>query len=379
MANRVPQPLAGIRVLDFSTLVPGPLCTLMLAEAGAEVVKIERPDGGDSMRAYEPRFGDEAVNFAMLNRGKRSLVLDLSQPPGRDQARALVREADVVVEQFRPGVMDRLGLGYERLRELKPELIYCSITGYGQHGPLSQLAAHDLNFAAETGLLAQTADAHGTPQLPQALIGDIAGGAMPATINILLALRRRDAGGGGCRLDIAMADSLFTTMYWGLGNGHAAGHWPRPGSDLVTGGSPRYQIYRTRDDQFLAVAPLEDKFWQAFVAAIGAPELLDDRRDPQGTRMRVAAILRTRDAADWERVLAGIDVCVNRVRTLDEAVQHEHFNSRELFAHRVEDEVGRSIPALPVPVAGVFRRPASQPQRFPKLNEAAADFGGWAP
>ncbi len=378
MPGSAHQPLSGIRVLDFSTLVPGPLCTLMLAEAGAEVIKIERPDGGDTMRSYVPRFGDEAVNFAILNRGKRSLVLDLGTAEGRARARDLVREADVVVEQFRPGVMDKLGLGYEQLREIKPDLIYCSITGYGQQGPLSRVAAHDLNFAAEAGLLAQTADAHGNPQLPQALIGDIAGGAYPATINILLALRHRDTGGGGCRLDIAMADSLFTTMYWGLGNGYAVGQWPRPGSDLVTGGTPRYQIYRTRDDRFLAVAPLEDKFWKQFLDAIGAPELLDDSRDPQGVRARVAAILRTRDAADWEQRLAGIDSCVNRVRTLDEAVRNAHFVGRDLFAWRVEDAAGRSMPALPVPVASVFRRPVQQALRFPQLNEAAADFGGGA-
>lgn len=379
MSQAEPQPLAGIRVLDFSTLLPGPLCTLMLAEAGAEVIKIERPDGGDTMRSYVPRFGGEAVNFAMLNRGKRSLALDLGTPEGRARALALVRTADVVVEQFRPGVMEKLGLGYAQLRELRPDLIYCSITGYGQDGPLSRVAAHDLNFAAETGLLAQTADGDGHPQLPQALIGDIAGGAYPATINILLALRRRDAGGGGCRLDIAMADGLFTTMYWGLGNGFAAGQWPRPGGDLVTGGTPRYQIYRTRDDRFLAVAPLEDKFWKQFLDAIGAPELFDDSRDPQGVRERVAAIIRTRDAAEWERLFATVDACVNRVRALDEAVRHPHFAGRDLFAYRVADEGGHSLPALPVPVAGVFRRPPQEPLRFPRLNEADPDFGGCQP
>ena len=367
------QPLAGIRVLDFSTLLPGPMCTLMLAEAGAEVIKIEKPGSGDMMRSYVPRFGDEAINFAMLNRGKRSLALDLTRPEGITHALQLVRTADVVVEQFRPGVMQRLGLGYEQLREIKPDLIYCSITGYGQGGPLAQRAAHDLNFAAEVGLLSQTADEQGNPQLPPALIGDIAGGTYPALFNILLALRRRDAGGGGCYLDIAMADSLFTTMYWGLGNGFVAGQWPRPGSDLVTGGSPRYQIYRTRDDRFMAAAPLEDKFWKNFLEVLGAPQLIDDSIDPYSVRRAIADIVRTRDAAHWEARFVGLDACVNFVRTLDEAVKNSHFVARGLFAHRIEDSAGRSMPALPVPIADVFRIDASCPVRYPELGEAQND------
>ncbi len=367
------QPLAGIRVLDFSTLLPGPMCTLMLAEAGAEVIKIEKPGSGDMMRSYVPRFGDEAINFAILNRGKRSLAIDLTKPEGITHALHLVRTADVVIEQFRPGVMQRLGLGYEQLREVKPDLIYCSITGYGQDGPLAQRAAHDLNFAAEVGLLSQTADEQGNPQLPPALIGDIAGGTYPALFNILLALRRRDAGGGGCYLDIAMADSLFTTMYWGLGNGFVAGQWPRPGSDLVTGGSPRYQIYRTRDDRFMAAAPLEDKFWKNFLDVIGAPQLLDESADPQGVRRAIADIVRSHDGAEWEARFAGLDVCVNFVRTLDEAVNNPHFTARGLFAHRITDGAGRSMPALPIPVADVFRSDASRPLSYPVLGEAQND------
>jgi crotonobetainyl-CoA:carnitine CoA-transferase CaiB-like acyl-CoA transferase len=256
---------------------------------------------------------------------------------------------------------------------VKPDLIYCSITGYGQSGPLAHTAAHDLKFAAEAGLLFQTADEQGNPQLPPALIGDIAGGTYPALINILLALRRRDAGGGGCCLDIAMADSLFTTMYWGLGNGFVAGQWPRPGSDLVTGGSPRYQIYRTRDDRFMAAAPLEDKVWKNFLDVIGAPQLIDDSVDPQGVRRAVADIVRSRDGAEWEAKFAGLDVCVNFVRTLDEAVKNPHFTARGLFGYRIEDTAGRSMPALPVPIVDAFRIDARRPVRFPELGESQND------
>src|SRR3954462_5383678 len=273
-------PLKGIRVLDFSTLLPGPLATLVLAEAGAEVIKIERPGRGDEMRAYTPKFGTDSVNFAMLNRGKRSIALDLKDKAALARLQPLLETADVVVEQFRPGVMDRLGLGYESLTKINPRIVYCAITGYGQHGPRADVAAHDLNYVAEAGMLGLTRSAEGAPVLPAALVADIAGGTYPAVVNILLALRERDATGAGCKLDIAMADNLFTLMYWGLGNGLAAGEWPRPGGELVTGGSPRYNIYRTRDGRFLAAAPLEQKFWETFCELLNVPvELRDDTRD----------------------------------------------------------------------------------------------------
>ena len=258
------QPLAGIRVLDFTTLLPGPLATLLLAEAGAEVIKIERPGSGDEMRLYQPRFGGSSVNFALLNRGKRSIAFDLKASGAVDRMRPLIVSADVVVEQFRPGVMERLGLGWEQLSAINPRLVYCAITGYGADGPKAQVAAHDLNYLAETGLLSLAAGADGAPVVPPALIADIGGGAYPAVINILLGLAQRSHTGRGCRLDVAMTDNLFTFAYWAIGNGFAADAWPRPGGELVTGGSPRYNIYRTADGRFLAAAPLEDRFWNNF-------------------------------------------------------------------------------------------------------------------
>ena len=203
------QPLAGVRVLDFSTLLPGPMATLLLAEAGAEVIKIERPGRGDEMRSYVPKFGTDSINFALLNRGKRSLAIDLKAPDAVARLRPLIESADVVVEQFRPGVMDRLGLGYDAMRALNPRIVYCAITGYGQYGPRADVAAHDLNYVSDSGMLALTAGADGAPVLPPALIADIAGGTYPAVLNILLALRERDQTGLGRKLDVAMADNLF--------------------------------------------------------------------------------------------------------------------------------------------------------------------------
>jgi len=362
------QPLSGVRVLDFSTLLPGPLATLMLAEAGAEVIKIERPGRGDEMRSYEPKFGTDSVNFALLNRGKRSIAIDLKAPGAVEKLKPLVASADVVVEQFRPGVMDRLGLGYDALKAVNPRIVYCALTGYGQHGPRADVAAHDLNYVAESGMLLLSKGADGAPVLPAALVADIAGGAYPAVVNILLALRDRDRTGVGCKLDIAMADNLFTLMYWGIGNGLAAGEWPRPGGDLVTGGSPRYNIYRTKDDRFLAAAPLEQKFWDNFCALIGLPaELRDDSRDPQRTREAVAERIRARTAAELEALFTGHDVCCVIAVTLERAMRDPHFAARGLFNGKVVAD-GKSITALPIPVAQPFRD--DHEREYPRLGEA---------
>lgn len=361
------QPLKGLRVLDFSTLLPGPMCSLLLAEAGAEVIKIERPGSGDEMRTYVPKLGSDSVNFALLNRGKRSVTIDLKAREGRDQAVALVSDADIVIEQFRPGVMERLGLGYEDLRASNPRLIYCSITGYGQSGPLANVAAHDLNYLAESGMLGLSAGADGAPTLPPALIADLGGGAYPAVMNILLAVLQRAQTGQGCQLDISMADNLFTFMYWGLGNGWSAQQWPAPGDGLVTGGTPRYQIYRTADDKFLATAPLEQKFWENFIRVIEAPHLLDDSRDPQGTTRAVAEIIATRTAADWERRFVGLDVCVVVVRSLQEAVENPHFVERGLF-QRIVQQGALRIPALPTPIAAAFLAAGGEDGSYPKLG-----------
>ena len=363
------RPLHGIHVLDFSTLLPGPLATLLLSEAGAEVIKIERPGRGDEMRSYTPKFGADSVNFALLNRGKRSVAIDLKESGAVARLRPLVEITDVVVEQFRPGVMDRLGLGYEALRAINRGIIYCAITGYGQTGPKADIAAHDLNYCAETGMLSLAAGSDEAPIVPAALVADIGAGAYPAVINILLALRGREKTGEGVKIDVSISDNLFTFMYWALGNGLAAGQWPKPGSDLVTGGSPRYQIYRTADDRFVAAAPLEDKFWSNFCEAIELPtEMRDDARDPEATKRAVGACILSRPASEWRALFAGKDLCCCIVASVEEALADPHFRRRGLFERRLGAS-GREIPALPVPVASDFRAEISV-AGYPSLGEA---------
>jgi crotonobetainyl-CoA:carnitine CoA-transferase CaiB-like acyl-CoA transferase len=367
--------LSDVRVLDLTRLLPGGFCSLMLADLGADVVKVEDTGMGDYVRWAPPYYGGDeqqgpgtrSALYLALNRGKRAVRLDLKAEAGREAFLRLARDADVVLESFRPGVLDKLGCGYEALRDANPAIVYCAITGYGQHGPRADVAAHDLNYVAESGMLALTKGADGAPVLPAALVADIAGGTYPAVINILLALQQRARTGQGCRLDIAMCDHLFPFMYWALGNGFAAGRWPRPGDELVTGGSPRYRIYRTADDRFLAAAPLEQRFWDRFCALIGLEKhWRDDRRDPAATITHVAEIIRAWPAAHWEARFRGEDVCCALVRTLEEALADPHFRARGLFDHEVQAGE-RSIPAVPVPVAPEFRSLA--PAGYPRLGE----------
>ena len=222
-------PLAGVRVLDFSTLLPGPLATLFLAECGAEVIKIERPDSGDEMRNRSPRLGTDSAQFALLNRGKRSVAVDLKLPSARALLHPLLQSTDILLEQFRPGVMTRLGFGYDEVKALNPRIIYCSITGYGQVGPRAQQPGHDLNYLAEAGLLSLSTGPDGVPSMPSAPIADVTGGSYAALINILLALRRLERTGVGCHLDIAMADNLFPFLCGTLARGFAASEWPVAG------------------------------------------------------------------------------------------------------------------------------------------------------
>ncbi|MCZ7642023.1 MAG: CoA transferase [Pseudorhodoplanes sp.] len=353
-----PLPLAGLKVLDFTTLLPGPLATLMLAEAGADVLKIERP-GGEDMRRYQPAFEEQGAAFSLLNRGKRSQAIDLKSESGLLKVKSLLEEADILVEQFRPGVMERLGLGYEAVSRAFSRLIYCSISGYGQSGPRAAEAGHDINYIAATGLLALQPGPLERPVVPPALVADIGGGTFPAVINILLALRQRDLTGRGCRLDIAMTDAMFMFAWHALASGHAGGAFPKPGASKLVGGSPRYQLYRTRDDKLVACGALEDHFWRAFTAAIGLDAALaDDARDPARTREAVAARIAQRTAAEWKPVLAAADCCATIVASLEEALRDPHFVQRGLFDATITAPSGATLPALPLPLDPQFRAPA---------------------
>lgn len=362
-------PLAGIKVLDFSTLLPGPLATLMLAEAGAQVIKIEREAAGDEMRHRRPMLGAASASFAMLNGGKRSIAIDLKAPGAVARLTPLLAAADVLVEQFRPGVMARLGLGYDAVRALNPRIIYCSLTGYGQHGDRSQRAGHDLNYLAESGITSLVVGADGVPPLPPGPIADLVGGSYPLVINVLLALMQRERSETGCFFDIAMADNLAPLGYWALARGLGDGSWPQPNADAITGGLARYRHYRTRDGRFVAVGALEEKFWRGFCDLIGLPEDdRDDRAHPAKTIQEVATIIAGEDAAHWQRLFEARDICCSVVKTMQEAAAGLADGDLRLAAQ------GQAMPALPLPMADAVRLPAGT-RGVPLLGEANALLG----
>jgi crotonobetainyl-CoA:carnitine CoA-transferase CaiB-like acyl-CoA transferase len=365
-------PLHGLKVLDFTTLLPGPLATLHLAEAGACVIKIERPGGGDRGRTNQPQHEGQAIQFALLHRGKKSVALDLKDPAGKAHIMRLAAEADVLVEQFRPGVMDRLGLGYADLGRRNPRLIYCSISGFGQTGPASHEAGHDLNYVARTGMLALSVDAGGKPVMPQGAVADIGGGSLPAVTNILMALIARQSTGKGCFLDIAMAEN---TLCW-LPRALAPVLLGRPAPDgrtyRHTGGSPRYGVYVARDGVALAAAPIEEPFWRTFTQLLGlSPAEADDAGDPMGVRGRIERRIAEKSAAEWMAVFDGHDACVSIVQDVGAALQDPHFKARGVFDRELELQGGKRIPALPLPLAPDFLR--QEADTYPALGSTAPD------
>lgn len=345
-----PLPLAGITVIDLTTRLPGPLATLMLAQAGAQVIRIEPVPYGEETRNAQPQIDGLSAHYRWLNRGKSVELLDLKSPPGRARLETLLAQADVLIEQFRPGVMERLGFAQAEVLARHPRLVWCAITGYGRDDPRSLKAAHDLNYQADAGL-AGTAPSgpRGVPVLPTVLLGDIAGGTYPAFMNILLALMRRQQTGRGGFVDIAMSRNIEVFNCWSTIDGALTGRWPVPGGSRHTGGSPRYNLYAARDGRLLAVGALEDRFWQQFLEGIGLtlpPEL--ERHDPAAATERVAAHLRERDAAFWLERLDGRDACCNLVTDPPELLERRRADARSA------PEEPAVLPDIPLPLSPPF-------------------------
>jgi crotonobetainyl-CoA:carnitine CoA-transferase CaiB-like acyl-CoA transferase len=323
--------LDDVRVLDLTRLLPGPFCTLLLADFGADVIKVEDTAGGDYMRWMPPLVDDYSAMFHPLNRNKRSLAIDLKNPLGREAFLRLAATADVVVESFRPGVMDRLGIGFAALRDVNPRLVLCSISGYGQDGPFRDRAGHDLNYAAVAGVLLLGGSAGNAPAMPGLQVGDLGGGALDAALAIMIALHHATRTGRGQHCDISMVDGLVSWTAVHASQLFATGEVPGPGDGMLTGRYPCYRIYACADG-YLSVGALEPKFWREFVEVVGLPELAEgglvDGEEGQKTIAAVQALLRTRTRAQWEEVLAGHDVCVEPVLDIGETFEHPQVRSR---------------------------------------------------
>jgi len=365
-------PLEGVKILDLSRYLPGPFCTQMLADFGAEVIKIEDPKGGDLMRHVPPMIEGESVGFYTVNRNKKSITLDLKKEEGRAIFRRLVTVSDIVVDQFRPGVMDKIGLGYEQLRELNEGIIYCAITGYGLNGPLRDAAGHDLNYLSLAGVTGLNGTYRGMPAICGMQIADIAGGTLYATIAILLALASREKTGQGQLCDIGMMDGSISMLALTLGQWSGWGKLPEMGDDLLGGGYAFYQIYRTKDDKYVSLGALEEKFWAGFCDKLGKPEYIKQQFDKslqRGMITDIQMVMQEKTRDEWVEYFADSDICFTPILTMEEMCEHPQVLAREMIIKLTNARgSGKDVALTGVPIK-LSETPGVAKLTFPRLGE----------
>jgi crotonobetainyl-CoA:carnitine CoA-transferase CaiB-like acyl-CoA transferase len=342
-------PLSHLRVLDLTRLLPGGFCTLLLADLGADVIKVEEPSKGDYIRWMPPMAGDVSAGHLALNRGKRAITLNLKAPDGVEVFKRLTRDADVVIESFRPGVMDRLGVGYEALSTINPRIVYCAITGYGQDGPYRDRAGHDINYIGFAGVLDIIGEQHGPPVDPGVQIGDVGGGASMAAIGILAALAEREQTGHGRFVDISMTDGAFSWLSFHGAAYALSGQIPKRGQMRLSGEYACYRVYECGDGRYVTVGSLEPQFWGALCNALDVPELIEkqfaDHPEQQQVIDRIQEILMMKSRDEWVDALADLDACFGPVKDMREA-----FDDPQLRARGMVTTV--PTPAGPVPAIG---------------------------
>jgi crotonobetainyl-CoA:carnitine CoA-transferase CaiB-like acyl-CoA transferase len=366
------QMLVGVKVLDLSWLLPGPFCTQMLADLGADVLKIERPGDGDPARHVRTKFGEHGSTFIMINRNKRSMTLNLKSREGSEIFRRLAGAADVIIEAFRPGVAERLGISYQNLRRDNRKLIYCSLTGWGQDGPYANLPGHDLNFLAHSGLASVTGH-RGGQALPMGIqVGDIAGGALMAAFAIMSALYHRQNTGRGQYIDVAMIDGLMSVAQNLYGEFFSSGVSPDVGTLRLSGGFPGYMIYETKDKKNFVIATLEEKFWRNFCNLTDRPDLVDLHksgwdldRDKMDKELREIFKTKTRD--EWTSLLSSEETCCSPVLQFDEVGQDPHVKYRKMFIEGPHPD-GGTTPQVAFPIKFSDVEPI-KPGPAPRLGE----------
>jgi crotonobetainyl-CoA:carnitine CoA-transferase CaiB-like acyl-CoA transferase len=330
----MPAPLEGLLVLDFTRLLPGPFATQLLCNLGAEVIKIEDPNLGDYMRTVPPSVQGISYPFLMVNRGKKSLAVDLKTKEGRAILYKLVAKADIVMEQFRPGVMKKLGMDHATLAGRNRRLIYCSFSGYGQTGPSKDVPAHDINFEAHAGILGVSGGTDGRPGIPGVPMADLASG-FNAAMSVLAALRTRDRTDKGEFIDISIFDTAVSMMVLNLARYLATGEEPVAGEALLTGRFPFYGLYETADGGWLSVATVEPKFWARMCELLGAPELLEsqfpDEREKANVVRSLQARFRQKTTKEWEAIFARANLPITSVRKVADVVRDPHVKARELL------------------------------------------------
>ncbi len=357
--------LSGMKILDLTRLLPGAFCTQMFADYGADVLKIEQPGDGDYNRQFKPIAKEESGSFLLLNRNKRSLTLNLKAEEGRSIFRKLVQEADVVVEGFRPGVMDRLNLGYETLKADNPRLVYCAISGFGQDGPYAQKSGHDLNYMGFAGALPLFGTPATGPIVPGLSIADVGGGSLMAAFGILAALAARDRTGKGQFVDISMTDGLVSWLCYHAADYLFGGIEPRGGVQHFIGGAPCYNVYRCADGLHITLGIIEDHFWQRFCDLIKRPDFksqqwpVGEPAEQQFAHLR--EVFGSNTSVHWFKTLTELDIPVSPVNTMEEAFKDPQLVHRKMLQH-IDHPVEGRIPQLGFPIKfsdtpGSFRTP----------------------
>lgn len=363
-------PLEGIKILDLSRYLPGPFATQFLADFGAEVIKIEEP-GGELGRALPPFAGGMGTRFASVNRNKKSITLDLKKDEARKIFIKLAEGADVVVDQFRPGIMDKLGLGYETLKKINKGIIYCSITGYGLSGPWVKAAGHDVNYLNISGVSGLTAGRDGAPVMSSVQLADVAGGSLYAVIGILLALFSRTRTGEGQLCDIAMMDGALSLLAYTIGEWSGNGRCPEPGREFLTGGFAMYNVYRCSDGRYVSLGAIEQKFWQGFCEGIGRVDFIPlqyniEKQEELITEISSIMLTKTRD--EWVEHFRHSDICFTPVLDLDEVSLHEQVHARDMML-KVINFMGSGtdihVAGNPVKLSGT---PSDVKLNFPKTG-----------
>ena len=362
--------LNNLKVLDFSTLLPGPFATMMLADLGADVLRIESKTRPDMSRQLPPFLGEVSSKHAALNRNKRAITLDLKNQHAVQLVEALVTEYDILVEQFRPGVMDRLGLGYERLSAINPRLIYCAITGYGQTGPYRDRAGHDNNYLSVAGVNGYSGREGERPPLMGTQVADIACGSLHGVVGVLAAVNQRHLTGEGQFVDISMTDAAFSLNVMHGTDYLAAGLEPAPGKEMLNGGG-FYDYYETRDGRYMSVGSLEPQFFERLCITLGGEELLSQgaKQDParqKAFKRTLEDIFRTKTLEEWRSIFRDKDACVEPVLTFSEACNHEQIKDREMLA---------SVPLADGSFVKQIAHPIKMSRSEPKYRYAGVKLG----
>lgn len=327
--------LKGIRVLDLSRLLPGPYCTLMMADYGAEVIKIEEPGKGDYIRWRKPAVEGVGARHLTINRNKKSIELNLKTDEGKEIFKKMAANADVILESFRPGVMDRLGLGYQEISKINEGIIYCSLTGYGQTGPYRTLPGHDINYIGYSGILGLIGEKDGKPIVPGVQIADIGGGALMALSGICMALFHKERTGKGQYIDVSMMDGAVTWLYAAASDYFASGKVPQRGRNRLDGHFAFYNVYETKDKKFLSVGASELKFWKRICELVEKPEWIPLHEGPEDVQEKLkqdlTKLFRQEDLKYWMDLLASEETCVGPVNDIEQIFNDPQVVERELF------------------------------------------------